>query len=355
MDRRTTASRGGAQQRGAPPLPPPQPRADQRGGRGLRAASSGDGAHAHSVKWQRFVLMLVLFVAFLYVVVTSALSVYYAGQVVRPAKSPYVPIRANIEFGYETASFKSADDLTSLYGWRFTPAKKAVGIVVLVHGFGEQRFPFGMDTFRLVRAYGGLGYDVLAFDLRNSGASADGLSTFGIQEAYDVRGAVAYAKALGYKRVVLHGFSTGANAAVMGAAALPPGDVGALVLDSPIADMGDYALRKVRERVPGLPDFPFRYMLPAMVGLYTNGDLASADISSCLEGVVPRPVLLIHGDDDGVVSTAAADAVYDAYMELAVGKISMWNVDGAGHEGAFLHDEEGYVARLGSFLERVFE
>jgi pimeloyl-ACP methyl ester carboxylesterase len=303
------------------------------------------------LKWKRYVLFAAAAAFFFYAVFAGALSLYYASALIHPRVSPVSPIKENIGFEYSSVSFKSADEAITLRGWLFGP-RTAKSALILVHGFGGNRFPFGMDTLDIVAAMSGIGYSVLAFDLRNSGDSTRSVSTFGMHEKNDVLGAVAYMKGLGCKNIVLHGVSTGANAAALAASQTPTADVAALILDSPVVRVSSFVLREMRERFPRAPDFPFRHTVPLMTGLYLNGDIDDADIGAALSGFVPRPVMLIHGDNDEIASKADITAVYDAYLAQAVGRISLWSVRGAGHAETFGADRAAYLERVEAFLAR---
>ncbi|MDR1439574.1 MAG: alpha/beta hydrolase [Clostridiales bacterium] len=303
------------------------------------------------LKWKRYVLFAAAAAFFFYAVFAGAMSLYYASAIIHPDASPVAPIKENLGFEYAGVSFRSSDDSVTLRGWLFGP-RAARNAVILVHGFGGNRFPFGEDTLKIVAAMGGIGYNVLAFDLRNSGDAARGVSTFGMYEKNDVLGAVAYMKGIGYKNIVLYGVSTGANAAALAASRTPTADVAALVLDSPVAQANSFILHKLRERFPKAPDFPFRRTVPLMAGLFLNGDVGEADIGPALSGFVPRPVLLIHGDNDEIVSKAEMAEVYEGYLAQAVGRASLWNVRGAGHAGAFAAGGEEYLGRVESFILR---
>ena len=297
--------------------------------------------------------MLALLALFVYFVVTGAMSMYYAGAIIRPPLTPVSPIDRNIAHPYTSVSFRSRADGLLLNGWHFN-AKKTGSALIIVHGFGGNRFPFGEQTLDLVEAAIEIDFNVLAFDLRNSGAAERGISTFGLHEQNDVLGAIDFMKNAGYKNLALLGISTGANAAIIAGAKTQTEDVGALILDSPIIDIQSFIMRLVREKNPDLPEFPFNYMAPLLAGLYLNSDAHAADAPANLEKFMPRSVLLIHGNNDEIVSMADNTAMYDDYMSRAVGRISVWNVPGAGHGECFYIAKEEYLDRVTTFLRRVF-
>jgi fermentation-respiration switch protein FrsA (DUF1100 family) len=241
----------------------------------------------------------------------------------------------------------------TLSGWHFN-ARHTKNAVIIVHGFGENRFPFGDQTLDLIEALIDIDFNVLVFDLRNSGGAEPGISTFGLHEKNDVLGAVDYIRNAGYERIALLGISTGANAAAIAGAATSIEDVEALILDSPIVDIRGFIMGLVREKNPRLPEFPFNYGVPLLTGLYLIADVLDANAARNLYEFIPRSVLLIHGNNDEIVSMAENTALYDGYMSRAVGKISVWNVPGAGHGESFYSSKDEYLERITSFLARVF-
>src|SRR5690606_25145415 len=93
---------------------------------------------------------------------------------------------------------------------------------VVAHGFtGTWRRPADRRVAGRLADFGG----VVTFDFRGHGSSG-GVSTVGDREVEDLAAAVAWARALGHKRVVTLGFSMGAAVAIRHAALY--GGVGAV-------------------------------------------------------------------------------------------------------------------------------
>lgn len=309
-------------------------------------------------RWKRYVLLVALFIVFFYLVVTGVVSMYYAGVVIRPAQSPVTPIDRNLAYPYSSVFFKSREDKSrgdavTLGGWLFN-AGKTDSALIIAHGFGGNRFPFGGQTLDLIDAMAAINFNVLVFDMRNSGASEAGVSAFGLHEMNDVLGAVDYMRNAGYTHIAVLGVSTGANAAALAGGVAAPDEIGALILDSPIVDMRRFIMRLVRGMNPKLPEFPFAYEVPMMVGVYINGSVPDANLVTNLNKYMPRPVQLIHGNNDEIASLAEITAVYDSYMSGAVGRISIWNVPGAGHAECFPTARDEYIGRVSAFLQRAF-
>ena len=306
-------------------------------------------------RWKRYAFLAALFFLFVYFIVTGAMSLYYASRVIHPAQSPVTPINKNIAYPYTSVSFVSRDGSTQLSGWHFN-AKNTANALIIVHGFGGNRFPFGEQTLDFVDAIIENDFNVLVFDLRNSGGGgAAGMSAFGLHEKDDVLGAVDYAKNAGYENIALLGVSSGANAAAMAGAEASVEEIGALILDSPIVDINSFILRLIREINPELPDFPFNVEVPVFVGLYLNGDVHNANPAGNLDKFMPRNVQIIYGNNDEIVSLSDITELYDGYMSRAVGKISIWNVPGAGHAECYTAARDEYIERVAAFLRRVFD
>lgn len=306
------------------------------------------------IKWKRFIVLSFLFLVFVYAIITGVMSMSYAGEIIHPPIAPVMPINKNLGYPHTSVSFKSRDETVQLYGWHFN-AKKTPNILIIAHGFGGNRFPFGGETPELIEAVISAGFNVLVFDLRNSGGSGSSISTFGYHEKYDVLGAIDYLRAAGYENIAILGISTGANAAAMAAAEAPMEDVGALILDSPVVDTGRFIMRLVREKKPNLPEFPFDFEVPLLAGVYINGSVGDIDAGVNLKKFMPRPVQIIYGTNDDITSLADITELYNGYMSGAVGKISIWNVPGAGHAGCFDYARDEYLERVTAFLTRVFE
>lgn len=91
--------------------------------------------------------------------------------------------------------------------WLYADSAEPSGTcIVMAHGFGGTRH-YGLDAY--AQAFQAAGYDVLLFDYRHFGESEGeprGLLKVSLQHE-DWRAAIAHARSLGYKRLVLWGSS----------------------------------------------------------------------------------------------------------------------------------------------------
>src|SRR4051794_38553944 len=132
---------------------------------------------------------------------------------------------------YEDVRFTSSTDGVGLRGW-FIPSGAAEPgpVVAFVHGWlwnrlgnvgGQVPVPDkDVDFLPATKALHDAGYHVLLFDLRNHGQSGRKLPiTYGVREAFDVQGALAYLRSrpdVDNDRLGLLGCSMGANACLYG-------------------------------------------------------------------------------------------------------------------------------------------
>jgi dipeptidyl aminopeptidase/acylaminoacyl peptidase len=251
----------------------------------------------------------------------------------------------NLEATLQEVSFQSSDG-TQLAGW-FIPGE-STRTVILLHGFSDIRDKMLPHANFLHEA----GYSVLLFDFRSKGESGGDAVTMGYHERGDVRGAVEYLKGRpdsdGENLGVL-GVSMGAATAIMTAAETT--ELKAVVSESSFKSV-DSAIASSFEHFIHLPAFPFA---PITVFIMEQRLNISADdvVPEEIVGLIsPRPVFIIHGQDDETIVPGDARAIYAAAKEP---KEDMWLIPGAGHaEGVEIAPEE-YGERVVNFFDRYLK
>ncbi|WP_415954134.1 alpha/beta hydrolase [Streptomyces sp. KLOTTS4A1] len=235
--------------------------------------------------------------------------------------------------GLEHADVDVPGELGGLPAW-FVPAERDTWVIA-VHGLGATRehpmvvmdFLHGMRIPVLSLAYRG---DV------GAPRSPDGLAHLGETEWRDLDAALRYAVRYGARRIVVHGWSTGATMALLALRHSALRDrISGLVLDSPVLDW-EATVRALAAagRTPGV-------LLPLAVRAAqgrtgVHGDRgAGAAVPESLD----VPVLVFHGPDDAVAPWEASRVFAARRPDLVTlhtvpdaSHGAMWNADPAGYE-----------------------
>ncbi len=204
---------------------------------------------------------------------------------------------------------------------------------VVAHGFtGSSSGRVSRGLARVLAETGG----VVAFDFRGHGGSS-GVSTVGDLEVLDTAAAVAWARLLGYRRVVLVGFSLGAGVAVRyaGLTSGTPDAVGAVVAVSSPSRWHYRGTAPMRLLHLGIETRLGRAVMVAGFGtrIAASGWDPWPEPPDALVGrVAPAPLLVVHGDADPYVPLDHARWL----VEGARGPAELWVEPGFGHAEAAL-------------------
>jgi pimeloyl-ACP methyl ester carboxylesterase len=196
--------------------------------------------------------------------------------------------------------------------------------IVLAHGFtlSWQHGAVWKVAKRLNRTAG-----VIAFDFRGHGRSG-GLSTLGDRETRDLAVAVAYARELGYQRIVAVGFSMGASIVVR-YAGLAGGIDAAVSVSGPGRwyYRGTYPMRRVHWAVERrLGRMITRTRLNTRVSSVRWNPVPMPPAEAAAR-IAPIPLLVVHGDKDPYFPVEHAHQLYEAAREPK----ELWIVPGFGH------------------------
>ncbi len=196
--------------------------------------------------------------------------------------------------------------------------------MVLAHGFTLSWQ--GGHIWRVARRMNRFG-GVVAFDFRGHGRSG-GLSTVGDKEIKDVDAAVAFARDLGYERVVTIGFSMGASIVLRQAGLL--GGVDAVVSVSGPGRWyyrGTPAMRRVHWAVEHKAGrWVARRFLNTRIsdGRWDPVPLPPAEAAAMIS---PTPLLIVHGDRDEYFPSDHAEQIFEAAKQPK----ELWIEPGFGH------------------------
>lgn len=252
-----------------------------------------------------------------------------------PAETQFLtPWELGIPF--EDVSFVTGDGL-KLSGW-WLPNPEARRTVVALSGYDSVRHHILGIGAALWRG----GSNVLLFDNRGCGSSeGDGIS-LGHHERLDATAAVGYSKGRAPDLPLgVVGYSMGGAVALMVAA--DDARIEAVVVDSPFASQTNVLRVQLRGYVGPL-DRPAL----ALASLFLDHEPREVEPVEYVCRISPRPVLLIHGEEDTVTDPDDSRKMFG----LAGEPKELWVVPGAGHVGSYYADRKEYCRRVTGFFDR---
>ena len=238
--------------------------------------------------------------------------------------SRYVRHPGDLGLAFEEVAFASGSGHTLRGWWIPPPADSDNRAVVWVHGAHSSRYQ-ALDhgaEFLHDRGYG-----ILTMDLSGRGSSDGEYITYTWNERHDVRSMVDYLRSrpdAAESRVVVFGTSNGAASAIYAAAEL--GDLPALALDAPYADLWRAAgsMLEMRGGIPALRG-PLAFFVWVRTGLRIR-EVRPVEVIAD----IPAPVLFLHGDRDLQVPPEHSLELHEA--RLAAGLPSRrWILPGGEH------------------------
>jgi pimeloyl-ACP methyl ester carboxylesterase len=233
-----------------------------------------------------------------------------------------------------------------LAAWWIPAAKSSDRCVVLLHGYADAK----VGAVAWAPLWHGLGFNVLAIDLRAHGESDGRYCAGGWLERQDVAQAIDQLlvdRPNETRRMVLFGASFGA--AVAAATAAMREDIRAVVLDSPYVSFSRAAMRRM-DRL-GAPGRWFQRPAIWLAGLVAGADLGALSTTESITAL-RCPVMVILPANDPTLSLEDSEAIRRTVAERskAFTQDRLWEVAGAGHILALAADAEGYGRELGAFL-----
>jgi pimeloyl-ACP methyl ester carboxylesterase len=304
-------------------------------------------------------------------VLTAALAAFFMAQsILRPprmsdGKALYLLRRLapdDLGLPYESLKFKVRDQRTGgallLAAW-WVPCRtdepsaggnaRSDRCAVLIHGYADAK----VGAIAWAPLWHELGYNLLVPDLRAHGESEGTFTTGGYFEQHDMVQMINQARAQRPSQtqtLVLFGASMGAVVAAATAAAMGPGEVSAVVLESPIADMRN-AISAHMDRL-GMPRGLMRFAALGLAQALSGArfeDIRTAHLLAAL----PCPAMVISPPRDVYLLPGDAQAIRSALARrtAAGGADCYWPTDNAEHLTAIVRQPAEYHRRVAEFLE----
>jgi fermentation-respiration switch protein FrsA (DUF1100 family) len=260
-----------------------------------------------------------------------------------PMRTRMQPTQTPRNFGmpYENVTIATADGLT-LVGW-WVPSLNGAAIIAQ-HGYKGSRGEMLNEAGMLHRR----GYGVLLSSLRAHDQSEGDLITLGRMEVDDLAAwhrFVVSQPGVDARRVGILGNSLGGTIAIEFAARTP--DIAAVVAHSPFSSLSDTLETSVRF-FTSLPPFPFAPMIAFWAEREGGFRVEDVDAVRWIPRLSPRPVFLLQGGADVVVSTGSGQRLFDAAGEPK----ELWFDPKVGHAAFDGVRAAEYERRVGGFFDR---
>lgn len=229
---------------------------------------------------------------------------------INPRETRTLPGRtpAGLGMRYEDVEVTTEDGLT-LVGWYIRPQNGA--LVIAQHGYKGNRGEM-LNEAAMLHAHG---YGVLITSIRAHDGSDGDLITFGDRESADMRAWYRYASnrpEVDLTRIGILGNSLGGTLAILAAAENP--GLAAVVANSAFSSLTDTVDTSIRF-FTGLPSFPFVPLIRFWAELRGGFDADDIDAKQWIDRISPRPVLLMQGGNDVVISPESGRLLFEAAGE----------------------------------------
>ncbi|NBI29028.1 alpha/beta hydrolase [Chengkuizengella marina] len=294
-------------------------------------------------------MIIVISIIIIFVLIGCVFIAMYVGwQLTHPKKQLILDSPLSYDLHHTNVEFKSRDQITKLKGW-FIPnhsTEPAKMTIIFVHGYTKNReqdnFPFLCLAQSVVKA----GYNVLLFDLRNSGDSSGSLTTLGQFEKYDVLGAIDWIQQNKKGKVGLLGVSMGASTAIQAAA--KESSVTGIIADSPYHDLKTY-LRTNLATWSNLPNFIFTPLIINLLRPLVRIKPEEVSPIKSVDDVYPRPILFIHSEGDQSISYKESEKMFNKHPD----KFEFWKTKCGVHVRSFQQYPEEYTNKVISFFNKI--
>ena len=215
---------------------------------------------------------------------------------------------ANYDMPFEDVTVTSEDGL-KLVGW-FVPSQNGA-VIILQHGYKSTREELLNEAEMLYRH----GYGVLLTTVRAHDYSAGEMITFGMHEVSDMEAWYQYLLTrddIDQNKIGALGNSFGGMLVIQYAAQNE--NIKAVIADSAFSSLNDTVSTSVTY-FTDLPAFPFAPLIVYWAERETGFKTENIDATKWIAQISPRPVFLMQGGADVVISANSGQRLYEAAGE----------------------------------------
>ena len=245
------------------------------------------------------------------------------------------PVNDSIDLDFVEIDTISGE--VNLEVWKFD-MQPSLGVVVLFHDYRKTKSSLWNEALSFYR----MGYTVLLVDFRNSGNSNGVNSTFGYEEAIDVKNVFLWCtQQYPYDKIYLYGMATGATAVLRAVSELNISPNG-IIIQASFLNLKSYLISESKTN-PSL-------LYPSLVSFWLtqiynfNYNQLEAPL---LAGQINTPTLLIHGMLDKQIEFEDTKQIFKALK----GSKEIATFSKSGHESILLNEEANWVYLVTNFMQ----
>jgi fermentation-respiration switch protein FrsA (DUF1100 family) len=260
-----------------------------------------------------------------------------------PMADRNLPDETPADYGleFEDVTVTNTDGM-KLAGW-FIPSENGA-VIIMQHGYKSTRRELINEAEMMHRH----GYGVLITSIRAHDYSEGELITLGYYETDDMEAWYQYLLTrddFDHEKIGILGNSYGGMLSIQYAALNEK--IKAVVANCAFSSMTDTVSTSVTH-FTGLPEFPFVPLIVFWAETDTGVKMEEIDATKWIPQISPRPVFLMQGGKDTVISPESGQRLYDAAGEPK----ELWYDPELGHVDFDKERAEEYEARVAAFFDQ---
>lgn len=253
-----------------------------------------------------------------------------------PSESP-----ADYNLPFEDVEVTNGDGM-KLVGW-FIPSENGA-VIIMQHGYKSTRKELLNEAEMMHRH----GYGVLLTTVRAHDYSEGESISLGVNEMSDMEAWYQYLISrddINPNQIGIIGNSYGGMLSIQYASQNE--NIKAVVANCAFSSMQDTVTTSVKH-FTGLPEFPFVPLIVFWAERDTGIKMEEIDTTKWIPLISPRPVFLMQGGADTVISPSSGQILYDAAMEPK----ELWFDEALGHVDFDTDRAEEYERRVVAFFDQ---